>query len=277
MTNEGIVKEHVKWWRLADAGRPELLSATFQNRSFSRHAHENFAIGVIESGALSFHYRGKAILAPAGHVNLAFPGEPHDGKAGAPEGWSYRMFYLDMAYMLEVARGIHPDCTQVPFISAGAVQDPDLANRVATLHRICEDRNSDPLQREVLMCSMVRDLILRYAEDYPKKPPLRERAMVLRAKKHLEESFHMPVHLDDLSKLTGMNPYQLVRSFTRELGLPPHAYLVQVRLRKAAQLIRQGVSLIEVAFESGFTDQSHLNRHFIKTYGVTPGTYRMAQ
>jgi len=68
-----------------------------------------------------------------------------------------------------------------------------------------------------------------------------------------------------------------VRSFTRELGLPPHAYLVQVRLRKAAQLIRQGISLIEVAFETGFVDQSHLNRHFIKTYGVTPGTYRMAQ
>ncbi len=46
------------------------------------------------------------------------------------------------------------------------------------------------------------------------------------------------------------------------MGLPPHAWLVQARLQKARQLLKQGVQIVMVAQQCGFSDQSHFNRHF---------------
>lgn len=51
-------------------------------------------------------------------------------------------------------------------------------------------------------------------------------------------------------------------------------YLVQRRLQKAKKLIHHGVSLSDVAVDCGFTDQSHLNRHFKRSQGATPGAYQ---
>jgi AraC-like DNA-binding protein len=74
-----------------------------------------------------------------------------------------------------------------------------------------------------------------------------------------------------------MNPYSLVRAFAREWGVTPHAYLVQARVNRAAAMLRQGVSPATAAAESGFADQSHLNRHFLRHFGISPGVYRRAR
>ena len=73
-----------------------------------------------------------------------------------------------------------------------------------------------------------------------------------------------------------MSPFHLVRSFKKELGLPPHVYLTQLRLQEAKHLLAQGDSLAETAAAVGFYDQSALSRHFKKIYGVTPGRYAKA-
>jgi AraC-like DNA-binding protein len=58
------------------------------------------------------------------------------------------------------------------------------------------------------------------------------------------------------------------------MGTPPHRYLVQVRVQSAHALLALGTekrSLAEVAAAAGFSDQSHLTRHFKRVLGVTPG------
>ena len=64
------------------------------------------------------------------------------------------------------------------------------------------------------------------------------------------------------------------RVFHDEVGLPPHAYLTQVRVNRARRLLSQGWPITEVAFEVGFVDQSHLNKRFKRITGMTPGQYR---
>jgi AraC-like DNA-binding protein len=49
---------------------------------------------------------------------------------------------------------------------------------------------------------------------------------------------------------------------------------VQRRLNHARRMIEAGEPLAEAAAEAGFADQSHLNRHFRKAYGITPGRWR---
>ncbi len=72
----------------------------------------------------------------------------------------------------------------------------------------------------------------------------------------------------------GASPTHLVRAFTRTFGVPPHAYLVGRQVDAARRLILDGVPPAEVAAATGFHDQPHLNRHFRRYVGTTPGRFR---
>jgi len=63
-------------------------------------------------------------------------------------------------------------------------------------------------------------------------------------------------------------------AFRGETGLPPHAYLNQLRVRLARRLLDRGVTPAEVAAAVGFADQAHLTRHFKRVVGVPPGSYQ---
>lgn len=82
------------------------------------------------------------------------------------------------------------------------------------------------------------------------------------------------ITLSEVAEQFSCTPYHLIRSFKKECGLSPHAYLLRLRLEKARELIRHGRRLVDVALETGFADQSHLNRHFKANYGITPGGFR---
>ena len=90
-----------------------------------------------------------------------------------------------------------------------------------------------------------------------------------------DDLLHAPT-LDELAALAGCSRFQLLRRFQQLHGLPPHAWLLQQRLERARQLIRQGHGLAQAAADAGFADQSHLTRHFSRQFGYTPGAWRAA-
>jgi AraC-like DNA-binding protein len=100
-----------------------------------------------------------------------------------------------------------------------------------------------------------------------------EHAVVLRIRDYLRREFARTVTLDELGHRAGMCRFALARAFTREVGLPPHAYQTQLRVLHACELIRRGTPLSVVALNVGFSDQSHLCRHFKRILGMTPGAY----
>jgi AraC-like DNA-binding protein len=79
--------------------------------------------------------------------------------------------------------------------------------------------------------------------------------------------------LTDLAAEVGVSRYQLIRGFARETGLTPHAYIMQRRIALARQLLLRRRDLAEVALLTGFYDQSHLTRCFVRHFGVTPLRY----
>ena len=88
--------------------------------------------------------------------------------------------------------------------------------------------------------------------------------------------FAAPVTLSDLAVASGLDRFQMLRSFTRATGLTPHAYLVQRRIDLARRLIASGQPLADAAIASGFADQSHMTRIFVRKYGISPGAYARA-
>jgi AraC-like DNA-binding protein len=89
----------------------------------------------------------------------------------------------------------------------------------------------------------------------------------------IEAHFAGPISLADLANYVVLSPYYLLRVFHEQVGLPPHAYLQDVRIRRAQRLIELGKPLAEVTFAVGFSSQSHLTRRFKQIVGTTPGQY----
>jgi len=258
-------------------GAITLMRARYVRQHFSRHTHEDFPVGVIEEGALGFDYRGERVIAPQGSINLANPGEPHNGHALRESGWTYRMFYLDIDVMRRIASEIKDVPADVPFFASGVLHDPALAAELHDLHRDCESGASGQLELETRLLLTFSKLIICHADSHPQ--PCRigaESQAIRRAKAYIDAYYREDITLHDLSGAAFLSPFHLTRVFQQETGLPPHAYLIQQRIVHAKELLLQGWSLTEVAYELGFVDQSHFHRHFKRIVGVTPGEYRRA-
>ncbi|MNP71101.1 Bifunctional transcriptional activator/DNA repair enzyme AdaA [compost metagenome] len=82
------------------------------------------------------------------------------------------------------------------------------------------------------------------------------------------------ISLNELADLTEMSKYHLLRLFTRQKGISPYRYLETIRINQAKRLLEQGLLPIEVAAQTGFSDQSHFTNFFKKLIGLTPKQYR---
>jgi transcriptional regulator GlxA family with amidase domain len=98
-------------------------------------------------------------------------------------------------------------------------------------------------------------------------------------KGYLVANLDAEVSLDDLANLTQLNKHYVRKIFRQATGLSPHAYQRRLRLMWALALLEQGLPPVEVASNTGFADQSHLNRHLKQQIGLTARQYqrRIAQ
>jgi len=82
------------------------------------------------------------------------------------------------------------------------------------------------------------------------------------------------IMVSDLAKTANLSESQLRRKFQQEFGLSPQAFIQRARLQAAAHLLRSEThSISQVAFRSGFSDQSYFTRQFKKFFGKTPKNY----
>ena len=93
----------------------------------------------------------------------------------------------------------------------------------------------------------------------------------------LESMPENPFSIQELSEQVFISPYYLIRSFKKQVGLTPHKFQMQNRIRKAQSILLQCNSITEVALTTGFCDQSHFDKWFHKIVGLTPTEYIGAQ
>ena len=153
------------------------------------------------------------------------------------------------------------------------VRDTVLAARLAQVFASLAESNS-LLQNESLLLSVVARLVTDHLEPGRALSDVgREHAAIQRVKDWLDANSENNISIHSLSGLAGLSPYYLVRAFHRQMGIPPHKYQTTVRINRARKLLISGAAISDVAYRTGFCDQSHLNRCFKRTLGVTPGRY----
>lgn len=268
------MQEQVKFWRSPRFCNLELLRARYITHSFCRHTHDTFAIGVIQQGAEEFAYRGATHVAPAGSIALINPGEVHTGHAANDRGWTYRMLYPDVQLLIQAAIEISPSPPSPPHFPAPVVDDPFLAQLLLKLHITLEESPSQLEQDSRLLWTMAQ-VIARHADVQLNLRSVRQESRPIRqVRDYLDAHYAHNISLEELGAIANLSPFYLLRTFRKQVGLPPHEYLNQVRLTQAKQRLAQGEAIADVALATGFSDQSHLTRQFKRTWGITPGRYR---
>lgn len=268
-------KEWSQLWRRPGLGDVELLRAHYVTQSFGRHTHDGFGFGVIERGALGFYYRGENVVAPAGQINLVNPDEVHTGHAATKGGWMYRMFYLEADLLKRAASEMAGKRTRLPFFDKGVILDTELAGRIRSLHIALGTGETGLLEAQSRFLGVLVQLIARHADSSPAIRPIgREPRAVRDARDYIEAHHSENLSITELASIARLSPFHFIRVFQRHLGIPPHAYLMQTRVRRAKALLQRGWRIVDAALETGFADQSHLSKHFKRTLGVTPGQYR---
>lgn len=99
------------------------------------------------------------------------------------------------------------------------------------------------------------------------------------ARNALTQLTQAEMHLDNLSRSVFMSKYHFIREFKKIIGLTPHHFQIQNRIRKAQRLLEkyENETITKVALATGFCDQSHFIRCFKKIVGLTPSQYIKAQ
>lgn len=265
--------ETITLFRTTALANLELLKVSHQTHVYPRHWNETCVIQLVEQGGNEFYCRRAVHTAYAGSIVLINPYEIHTGRAIGDTPLVYRTFYPAPQLLAEVAAQIADDKTEFPFFTAPIVTDARLAAMLAQAHRACE-AGTDALLSSSLIITALTYLLRHHVDLF--LPALRlgqEIAAVKRAKDFLAENFTQNISLDTLSKIAYLSPFHLLRAFRQAVGLPPHEYLINVRVERGKQLLAKGRPLAEVAYETGFCDQSHFSRQFKRLVGVTPGHY----
>jgi AraC-like DNA-binding protein len=250
---------------------------TVSGQQFGRHWHDAYSFGVLEEGAQRWTSGRGQVEAFAGQVMTANPGEVHDGRPLGCPIRRWRILSVDTSVFCST---IEHSGTPAE-ITRPAIEDPTLYQALRRLFQRIEswNRHAGNGAAETLACeeSLVESAVLLVARHGT--VPLRTEAPsqdLRKIRERLADTPFDPPSLAEMATMSGLSRYQVLRRFEKAYGLPPHAWVLSRRAEYALRLIRGGESLSEAAAASGFADQSHMTRAFVRHYGFTPGAWRKA-
>ncbi|WP_374471176.1 AraC family transcriptional regulator [Phenylobacterium sp.] len=246
----------------------EAVRAHFEGHAYDPHDHDEVLLGVTEQGVQQFRCRGRVQRSTPGRAILIEPGETHDGESPEHAGFTYAMLYLPAARLQ----------AELDALGGGTIgfrdtlrEDPGLAGGIHRAFRAVFAQEGR-LARDLAL----GELAARLAALPPPAPGRAAAAAVRRACDLIRAEYDRDLGLADLSAAAGTGRFALARAFRRELGVSPHGYLVQTRLKAARKALAAGVAPAAAAAEAGFVDQSHLGRWFRRAYRLTPAAYARA-
>jgi AraC-like DNA-binding protein len=260
-------------WSFAPLDHMRFMRAKYVQHSFVPHAHDYFVLGIIEDGIQTFSLGRARYVTTPGKLILINPGEIHTGEAAIQEGFAYRALYPSVNLLTSSMREFRTTSPQSPYFPSGTIDDQPLFRHIQHLHRYSEISAPEMALEEKLLAFFI-SLIQRHALNALTLPRYEIAHQAVRITcDYLEAHYAEPITLSDLSKQVYITPYHLARLFTRHVGVPPHKYLENIRVREAERLLKTGLSIADTAYATGFSSQSHLTRTFKRFLGTTPGEF----
>lgn len=226
--------------RYARDGGIERIWSENSTISYPLHNHAScFVVGLVLGGAVTLTMGGGSLRCEGNRAFVIPPYCPHSIEAKRP----YSLLTLC------VPRDARPT-------------DDGIRRMLAGLRRLTDG------QRRSLTDA------LSTLNGYARTPA--GEAAVQAVRRRLERAPEGRLSVAEMARAACMSEYHLIRRFKTAVGLTPHQFQMQNRVRKAQRMLGGAASITEVALSAGFCDQSHFIRCFKRYVGLTPTAYRAA-
>lgn len=251
-----------------------LLSASMHDFAYSKHAHEEYSLGITLAGRQDFFSNGALHHSSPGNIIVFNPGVVHDGHPGTDDVLQYKMLY------------IHPE-QLAPALAAAGVKQPhdfrientllnDVVLRTSMLRLssllVCNEAES--LAQENMLYILAARIAQLHRDYLPNQTQHRVDSLLLRARDYIHAHLFESLSLEQISQQASLSKYHFLRLFRRQFGMTPHQYVLNCRLNHARTALAAGVQLDDVVHAFGFADLSHLNRRFKPVFGMTPRQFQ---
>lgn len=247
----------------------ELFHAQIARKTFSAHVHDGYIFGIVEQGSERFQYRGTVQVASPADLILLTPDEIHTAESAQPQGVTYSTLFVSTETMHNLMGGaMHfPD----PVVRA-----PEVA---AQLHAVMRavSTHADPLMYDSLVESVVDDVVSRFGRALPCQDRLTtDIPRLVDITDFVDANLDQLLQVEDLAKIANLSRFHFIRRFRQATGVTPIAFVQARRTVMAKKLLTAGLPPALVAVQTGFSDQSHMNRWLKACYGITSKMYKRA-
>ena len=240
-------------------------------RSFPNHFHEYYVIGFMEDGARVLSCKNREYAIGKGDILLFNPGDSHACVQSDGGALDYRGFNITKEVMLNLAEEV-TGRRELPGFSRNVISNGEAACYLCPLHEQVM-KGSHEFGKEETLLLLISLLIQEYGQPFERCVP-ECRDEVEKACAFMEQHYAGRICLDQLCRCAGLSKSALLRAFARAKGVTPYSYLENIRISKAKTLLERGVSPVEAALQTGFSDQSHFTNYFSRFIGLPPGVYR---
>jgi AraC-like DNA-binding protein len=214
----------------------EILKVDNCSHCFPMHIHRKTCVGIITAGEVLSSIDGKCALLKNNDIYLVPPFTPHTFRTLDHGRASYIVVcFNDIERVRQATKPLGTTTTRT---------DIEFIDRCIG-HAI--ENKSD---RGTVFDGKIRKLLL-----------------------FIDDCFDRPLPLKTLSEISGLSPFYLHHIFKRQTGLSIRQYIIQTRIKKSQDFYRKRNSLLEIALQCGFYDQSHFIRHFKRHVGMTPKAF----
>lgn len=240
-------------------------------QKFPNHFHEYYVLGFVKSGRRFLTCKNRKYTINPGDLLLFNPLDNHACEQTDDQALDWRCVNVEKDIMRLMAAEITgKDCP--PAFTTTVVCQSGAVPALKDLHDMIM-KESKGFNKEEIFYFLVERLITHYTKPVTESLT-RVSKEIEKACGYMEDNYAETITLTDLSQVSGLNKYTLLRNFTMQRGITPYQYLSTVRVNKAKKLLEAGVSPIEAALQSGFADQSHFTRFFRNFIGLTPKLYQ---
>jgi AraC family transcriptional regulator len=192
----------------------------------------------------------------------------------------YLQIHITPEFIQSVAReALDLNCDRLDLLSEFKTRDPQIeAIGMLLLTELQQENLGGRLYIESLANLLAIHLIRHYATTRTQLPTYEgglSQRQLLHILDYIHEHLDRDIKLADLANQLAISQFHFSYLFKQSLGITPYQYLLQQRIERAKQLLKEGDrSIMDIALLCGFNSHSHLSKQFRQLTGITPKAYR---
>lgn len=235
-----------------------------------RRFYPNHSFTFVLKGKGRYTIEGKTFEIGPGTCFAIFPGLSITYQADEVDPWEYIFAIVSGEDVLPLIKslGVTPETPTVPYTMT--------TDMLSNLNRMCKAGASG----RKLGYDVIGSFLLCMAEIVEQQNILREQSdlhdlYVEKSIAYMKTNYPYDISVSGVASYVGIEYSYFYRLFKKKLGVSPNKWLINYRLEKAAELMKDhSISITEIAHSVGFYDLPHFTRAFVSRYGITPKASR---